>query len=84
MVNGWKTTSTGLSRVTASGNSLNIWVCESCNHKKSIGSIADLVKEGRLKDGSKVPDDIELHRPYIDDVVMDCPECGGKMQRTLK
>jgi isoleucyl-tRNA synthetase len=71
-----------LSRDRFWGTPLNIWVCESCNHKKSIGSIADLVKEGRLKDGSKVPDDIELHRPYIDDVVMDCPECGGKMQRT--
>lgn len=71
-----------LSRDRFWGTPLNIWVCESCNHKKSIGSIADLIKEGHLTDGSNVPDDIELHRPYIDDVVLDCPECGGKMQRT--
>ena len=71
-----------LSRDRFWGTPLNIWVCEGCDHKKSIGSIADLVKEGRLSDGSKVPDDIELHRPYIDDVVLDCPKCGGKMQRT--
>lgn len=71
-----------LSRDRFWGTPLNIWVCERCNHKKSIGSIADLIKEGRLTDGSPVPADIELHRPYIDDVVMDCPECGGKMQRT--
>jgi isoleucyl-tRNA synthetase len=71
-----------LSRDRFWGTPLNIWVCERCNHKKSIGSIADLLKEGHLTDGSPVPADIELHRPYIDDVVMDCPECGGKMQRT--
>ena len=71
-----------LSRDRFWGTPLNIWVCEDCNHKKSIGSIADLIKEGHLTDGSPVPEDIELHRPYIDDVVLDCPECGGKMQRT--
>jgi isoleucyl-tRNA synthetase len=42
-----------------------------------VGSIAELKQMGR-----NVPEDIELHRPYIDAVILNCPECGGSMKRT--
>ncbi len=71
-----------LSRDRFWGTPLNIWVCPDCGAKKSVGSIADLVSQGRLKDGSAVPGDIELHRPYIDEVEFGCPSCGQKMSRT--
>jgi len=71
-----------LSRDRFWGTPLNIWVCEDCGHKHSIGSIAALKKLGRLQDGSAVPQDIELHRPYIDDVLLSCEKCQGTMRRT--
>ena len=57
------------------GTPLNIWEC-SCGHRHSVGSIAEL----KLMSGN-CPDDIELHRPYIDAVTLKCPECGGEMHR---
>lgn len=57
------------------GTPLNIWQCE-CGHMHSIGSIAEL-KE--LSDNC--PDEIELHRPYIDEVTIRCSECGKEMHR---
>jgi len=71
-----------LSRDRFWGTPLNIWVCSDCGHKTSIGSISELLERGRLKDGSPVPADIELHRPYIDEVVLSCGNCGGTMHRT--
>ena len=71
-----------LSRDRFWGTPLNIWICEDCGEKSSVGSIEELVKRGKLKDGSSVPEDIELHRPYIDDVKLTCPKCGGGMNRT--
>ncbi|MDZ4182272.1 MAG: isoleucine--tRNA ligase, partial [Candidatus Cloacimonadaceae bacterium] len=71
-----------LSRDRFWGTPLNIWVCEDCGHKKSIGSIAELIHLGKLNDGSPVPSDIELHRPYIDDVMLKCDKCESKMKRT--
>ncbi len=71
-----------LSRDRFWGTPLNIWVCDDCEQKKSIGSIADLVAQGKLEDGSPVPADIELHKPYVDNVVLTCPHCSGKMHRT--
>jgi isoleucyl-tRNA synthetase len=65
----------GLSRDRYWGTPLNIWECE-CGHRHAIGSINEL-KE--LSDNC--PDDIELHRPYIDDVLINCPECNEKMKR---
>ncbi len=70
-----------LSRDRFWGTPLNIWLCDSCGTKRSIGSIAQLKAEGKLADGSEVPQDIELHRPYIDDVQLTCT-CGGAMHRT--
>ena len=71
-----------LSRDRFWGTPLNIWICEDCGHKRSIGSIEALREQGRLQDGSSVPEDIELHRPYIDDVLLSCDKCGGTMRRT--
>ena len=65
----------GISRNRYWGTPLNIWQCE-CGHLHSIGSIAEL-KE--LSDNC--PDEIELHRPYVDAVTFKCPHCGKQMHR---
>ena len=65
----------GISRNRYWGTPLNIWEC-SCGHMHSIGSIEELKS---LSDNC--PEDIELHRPYIDRVTFPCPECGGTMKR---
>ena len=58
------------------GTPLNVWFCD-CGHMHSIGSIEE------LKSMSKnCPDNIELHRPYIDAVTVTCPKCGKEMRRT--
>ena len=58
------------------GTPLNVWVC-GCGHMHSIGSIEEL--KSMSKD---CPDNIELHRPYIDEVTITCPKCGKEMKRT--
>ncbi len=65
----------GVSRNRYWGTPLNIWECE-CGHQHAIGSIAELKAMS-----SNCPDDIELHRPYIDAVTIRCPECGREMHR---
>ena len=65
----------GLSRNRYWGTPLNIWECE-CGCRHSIGSIAELKEMS-----DNCPDDIELHRPYIDAVTIKCPQCGGQMKR---
>ncbi len=65
----------GLSRNRYWGTPLNIWECE-CGHKHSIGSIEELKAMS-----SNCPENIELHRPFIDNVTLKCPECGGEMKR---
>ncbi|MBR6807678.1 MAG: isoleucine--tRNA ligase [Clostridia bacterium] len=57
------------------GTPLNIWEC-SCGHRHSIGSIEELKSMS-----DNCPENIELHRPYIDEVTIKCPECGGEMHR---
>lgn len=66
----------GVSRNRYWGTPLNIWECPDCGHRHSVGSIAEL-KE--LSDNC--PENIELHRPFIDAVTMKCPHCGGTMKR---
>ena len=66
----------GLSRERYWGTPLPVWVCE-CGHMHVIGSRAELRELG-----DNVPEDIELHRPYIDKVTLTCPKCGKKMRRT--
>ena len=58
------------------GTPLPIWSC-ACGHRHCIGSRAELAELAR--DPATVPDD--LHRPFVDDVEFDCPECGGVMRR---
>ena len=76
----------GLSRNRYWGTPLNIWECAECGKQISIGSIAELREKGKLrKEGeteySEVPADIELHRPFVDDVYCTCPDCGHEMKR---
>ncbi len=65
----------GLSRNRYWGTPLNIWEC-SCGKTHAIGSIEELRKMSK-----NCPENIELHRPYIDEVTITCPECGGEMHR---
>lgn len=65
----------GVSRERYWGTPLPIWVCNKCGKIHVIGSRAELREKGGLSQ------DIELHRPYIDEVEWDC-ECGGRMKRT--
>ena len=65
----------GISRNRYWGTPLNIWECE-CGHRHAIGSIAELKEMS-----DNCPDDIELHRPYIDEVTIKCPHCGKQMHR---
>ena len=65
----------GLSRNRYWGTPLNIWECE-CGHRHAIGSIEELKSMS-----DNCPDDIELHRPFIDAVTIKCPECGKEMHR---
>ena len=58
------------------GTPLNIWECE-CGCKECIGSRTELVEKSGNPDTAKV----ELHRPYIDEVTIPCPECGATMHR---
>ncbi|MCD7819629.1 MAG: isoleucine--tRNA ligase [Lachnospiraceae bacterium] len=65
----------GISRNRYWGTPLNIWECE-CGHMHSIGSKAELKEMS-----DDCPDEIELHRPYIDAVTIKCPKCGKTMHR---
>ena len=65
----------GISRNRYWGTPLNIWECE-CGHMHSVGSIEELKEMS-----DNCPDDIELHRPYIDAVTIKCPKCGKEMHR---
>ena len=65
----------GISRNRYWGTPLNIWECE-CGHQHSIGSIEELKAMS-----DNCPEDIELHRPYIDNVNIKCPKCGRLMKR---
>jgi isoleucyl-tRNA synthetase len=82
-----------LSRERYWGTPLPIWLCgdtDTCGHHLCIGSMAELHEKGYLlqptADGSPktvpVPQDIELHKPYIDEVLITCEKCGGTMTRT--
>ncbi len=65
----------GVSRNRYWGTPLNIWECE-CGHQHSIGSIEELKSMS-----DNCPDNVELHRPYIDAVTIKCPHCGKEMHR---
>ncbi len=61
------------------GTPLPIWECEGCHHQLAVGSVAEM-SELAGQDLSE----LDLHRPFVDEVQFDCPECDGKMQRVLE
>lgn len=65
----------GISRNRYWGTPLNVWEC-SCGKRHVVGSIAELKEMS-----DNCPDDIELHRPFVDAVTIKCPDCGGEMKR---
>ena len=66
----------GVSRNRYWGTPLNIWECE-CGHQHSIGSREELYKMS----GNEKAKTVEFHRPYIDEIIITCPECGKQMKR---
>ena len=67
----------GISRNRYWGTPLNIWECPDCGHMHSIGSRQELCEMS----GDERAKTVELHRPYIDEITITCPECGKKMHR---
>ncbi|USK33083.1 isoleucine--tRNA ligase [Bacillus sp. F19] len=60
------------------GTPLNVWICSDCHHEEAPGSIEELQKLAT----TPVTNDIELHKPYIDQVKCTCPKCKSVMHRT--
>ncbi|GAA0500562.1 hypothetical protein GCM10008986_29840 [Salinibacillus aidingensis] len=74
----WITWWTGILEETdIGGTPLNVWVCQDCSKEKAPHS----VKELRELSIEELPEDIELHKPYVDKVHLTC-SCGGTMVRT--
>jgi isoleucyl-tRNA synthetase len=67
----------GISRNRYWGTPLNIWECEGCGHQHSIGSRQELFEMS----GNEAAKTVELHRPYIDEITIKCPDCGKTMHR---
>ncbi|EMA6343053.1 isoleucine--tRNA ligase [Bacillus cytotoxicus] len=60
------------------GTPLNVWECENCHHSFAPKSIAEL----RARSVKEVHEDLELHKPYVDEVNVCCDKCGNIMRRT--
>jgi len=67
-----------LSRERFWGTPLNIWICDR-GHARAIGSIEELRRHGK-----NIPEPLDLHKPYVDAITMECQECGGTMRRTTE
>ena len=65
----------GISRERYWGTPLPIWVCDKCGHIHVIGSRKE------LSELTGAPEDIELHKPFIDPLTFKCDKCGGTMKR---
>ena len=65
-----------LSRDRYWGTPLNIWICDECESTQSIGSIEELKEKGE-----NVPDNLDLHKPVVDDITLKCEKCSGIMHR---
>lgn len=65
-----------ISRERFWGTPLNIWECSSCSYIQTVGSISELEELSKQK-----LDQLELHRPFIDEIEFDCPQCKAKMRR---
>ncbi len=69
-----------ISRERYWGTPIPIWQCEKCNHYHCVGSRAELKDMAVAEDKASV-EDLDLHRPYVDNVRLACPECDGHMKR---
>ncbi len=71
-----------ISRERYWGTPIPIWQCRDCGHRVCVGSVAEL-KEAAGPGRQADVDGLDLHRPYVDDVILDCPAngCGGEMRR---
>ncbi len=67
-----------LSRERYWGTPLPVWECANCKHQECIGSVGELAE----KVGRDLAD-LDLHRPYVDEIEYPCPKCEGKMNRVL-
>ncbi|RMG68798.1 MAG: isoleucine--tRNA ligase [Calditrichaeota bacterium] len=65
-----------LSRDRYWGTPLNIWFCQQCGHQQAVASIAELKELG-----ADLPEPIDLHKPYVDEVHFPCPKCSATMHR---
>lgn len=65
-----------ISRQKYWGTPIPVWRCESCGDISVMGSKQEMIDEAK-----KLPDHIELHKPWVDEVVLECPNCGGDMTR---
>lgn len=61
------------------GTPLPVWECESCHQQVCVGSVKELSNYA-----GRDLSDLDLHRPYVDSVHLDCPECHGRMTRVLE
>lgn len=66
-----------ISRERVWGTPLPVWTCEKCGEKRLVATKAELLKDAL----EKVPDNFELHKPWVDRVTLKCPKCGGVMRR---
>ncbi|MFA5863128.1 MAG: isoleucine--tRNA ligase [Phycisphaerae bacterium] len=82
-----------LSRERYWGTPLPVWICEksNCGFTRAFGSTAELLKENpnafdyfenRRKEDPSLPENMAVHKPFIDQVTLPCPHCGAKMKRT--
>ena len=69
-----------LSRSRYWGTPLPIWKCQNCGHEICVGSLEELKQ---LTINNLTIDNLDLHRPFIDEITLKCPECSGKMERVL-
>ncbi|MCK5454252.1 MAG: isoleucine--tRNA ligase, partial [Calditrichia bacterium] len=65
-----------LSRDRYWGTPLNIWVCEECEHQIAVGGIEELKQKGK-----KIPQNLDLHKPFVDEVIIPCEKCQNDMRR---
>lgn len=67
-----------LSRDRYWGTPLPVWMCDKCGHYHVVGSVKELKELGKIKG------EIELHKPYVDEITFDCPKCKGVMKREVE
>ncbi len=75
-----------LSRERFWGTPLPIWLCDSeeCEHRVAAASMADLAARGATGFDESVDKHLQIHRPWVDSIVLPCTECGGQMHRVTE